>query len=137
MGAAETLELHVAAVVEADAIGGVTAGVAHGLADEDFATVGRRGDAGGHRDVAAEQVVTATHGLAGVDADPDFDAVGPFAEFALQVDAATHRLLRLREGDHEPVALALHDVTRMPLHLATHHLAVPVDEPDPCPVADS
>ena len=90
-----------------------------------------------HRDVAAEQIVAAPHRLAHVDADADPNTVGPLTKCALHVDTAPHRLLGLREGDHEPVALALHDVTGVLLDVAADHLVVTADQPDPRPVADA
>ena len=108
-----------------------------GFAHQGLAAVGLRRDASRHRDIAAEQIVAASHRLARVDADANSNSVGPLPKFPLHVDAAAHRLLRFGEGDHEPVALALDDVTAMALHYAPDHLVVPADQPDPGPVPDA
>jgi len=47
----------------------VTDGVVHRLAHQDLAAVGFGRHARGHRDVAPQQVLTAPHGLAHVDAN--------------------------------------------------------------------
>ena len=131
----EALQLDIAAVVEGDVVAGDC--VAHRLADQSLAAVGLRRHARRHRDIPAEQVVAAPHRLARVDADAHPDPVGAPTKCPLHVDAAPHRLLRLGEGDHEPVALALHDVTLVALHVPPDHLVVPADQPHPGPVPDA
>ena len=135
MLAGEALQLDIAAVVEGDVIAGNC--VAHRFADQSLAAVGMRRHARRHRDIPAEQVVAPPHRLARVDADAHPDPVGAPTKCALHVDAAPHRLLRLGEGDHEPVALAFHDVTPVALHVPPDHLVVPADQPHPGPVTDA
>ena len=116
-------------------------GVAHGFADQDLTATGLPGDPRRHRDVAAEQVVAAAHRAAHVDPDPHSNTVVPLPlcvslQRVLHVDAAAYRLLGLREGDHESVALAFHHMPGAFLDQLADQLVVLADQLDPGPVAD-
>ncbi len=139
VGAAETFQLDFADRSEREV---VLDRVVHRLAHQDLAALGLGRHPSGHRDVAAEQVVTASHGLAHVDADahtnvPVTHAVHAAAQCALDRDAAPHRLVRVRERDHEPITLALDDVTGVFVDQLPHQLVVAPDQRDPRAVTHS
>src|SRR3981189_3240441 len=69
-------ELDVSALVEFDVVV-VDDRIAHHFADQNLASVRLARHACRHRDVAAEQIVTAAYRLAHVDSDPDTNTVGP------------------------------------------------------------
>ena len=96
--------------------------VARRLRDEDLTRARRRTDAGSQVHRPPEEVAAFLDRLAGVDADADGDP-GPrlvpirLAQGQLDRDRADDRAFRGREGDHEAVALGLHDLAAERLDL--------------------
>ena len=110
-----------------------------GLADQDLAARGQRGDPCGVGHVASEDVVVAVHHVAVVDADPDQDRGRVLAAAAveglLDRDGAADRLLGRGERRHEPVALGLDHLPLVPLDGGAHHRVVASQQPHPVLVA--
>src|SRR5262245_36707663 len=112
--AGETLELELAAVVEAEAVAIPGARrLSHLVGDQDLAPSCLGCDPGGEDHVLAEEVALLGDHLAGVEAHPNAESLSrtlPLAlrERALHVDGAFEGLAGIGEGEHEPVALALH-----------------------------
>lgn len=75
-----------------------------------------------------------------MNADPDPDrgaaqAAGPGVQLTLNLDRRTNRVFGTGEGDHEPVALRLHDMPAVPADAFADDLVVGAECPEPGLVA--
>ena len=132
----ESLEFDVAAIVEHD-VPGFADGVAHRFTHQDLAAVG----------LPATRAAIAT--LRPNRSSPrrtDLPMWMPIRTrmplgrlLSARCTSTLHPtgLLGLRERDHEAVALALHHITCVALHVPADQPVVSVDQPDPRPIADA
>jgi hypothetical protein len=113
MGALQALQFDLARRPEPDS-GQSVHGVVNRLADQDLAAFGKPSHPRRHGDVAPEQIVATSHRRAHVHSHSHPDLIptlGVVVKRMLYRDAAANGLPGICEGDHEPVALGLDDVT--------------------------